>query len=500
MLLRVERTLALAAQSDGCLMAQDSPPPTRSAPTNIRGLARMAALGAILMASPALAAQTVCAPKWGSSESTNTSLLQAAIKTCSAAGSASEPGLVDLTSNGSVTTAQISSVKLASNIVIKVESGFTLQGPNAADVDYTGSGSSSPAAILTGSGLSNVTITGTGVIDGNGSGFWTIFNKGGNSTKQDRPKLIKIAGAGIHIGANFSNLGQSTTGVIFPTSTNSTTGTLKIKNGPTEMVAIESGSSNVMIDGTWIYAPTGRSNLGTGDKKNIAPNTDGIDIIGTNTAVVQNSLIDTGDDDVAIKSNAGSNTTTNITVRASVLGGGHGLSIGGQEAAGVSNVSVTGIWFLGTDFGFKIKTDNTSEDSGITNTVTYQNSCMLNVGEPLQFTYNYDGSLSGGTPPTIETVKVINLIATSASTAGVSAILGSVDGLKDDLENRNISITQTKITGSDADPFNVSFGTLTLGGSSTIATKTATQGTIVKTTDVAPTVVCPSSITIPKQL
>jgi polygalacturonase len=462
---------------------------------------RMAvAAGVLLAANPASAAQTVCTPKWVGSENTDTTLLQAAIKTCSAAGTAALPGLVDLAANASIVKAQITSVTLASNIVIKVEHGFTLQGPNPADVGYTGTGSSSPPVTLKGSGLSNVTITGSGVIDGNGASYWALFNKGGSFENQSRQKLIAISGNGIKIGANFNNTGQSSTTVTFPTSSNSTVNALTIKNSPKENLAIESGSSNVLIDGVWIYAPTGRANLGSGSNKNVAPNTDGIDIIGTNTATVRNCLVDTGDDDVAIKSNAGSTTTVNVTVQACVIGGGHGLSIGGQEASGVSTVNVTNVWFKGTDFGFRIKTDNSSTDSGITNGVTYQNSCMLNVGEPVLFTYNYNGSSSGGHPPTIENVTVDNLIATAASTAGVSATLGAIDGLTDDLMNRNLVIKQTRITGSGAKPFLVTFGTLVLGSASTVATSTGTNGTVLRTTDTAPTVSCPSSITLPAQL
>jgi len=452
------------------------------------------------MASPVLAAQTVCAPKWAGVESTDTSLLQAAIKTCSAAGTGSLPGLVDLVANGSVGKAQITTVALSSNIVIKLEPGFTLQGPNPADVGYTGTASSSPPAMFTGSHLSNITITGSGVIDGNGAGYWALFNKGGSFENQDRQKLISISGSNIRIGANFDDTGQPHPTVTFPTSINSTANVLTIRNSPKEHVAIESGSGNVVIDGVWIYAPTGRANLGSGSNNNIAPNTDGIDIIGTAAATIRNCLVDTGDDDVAIKSNAGSSTTSDVTVQGCVFGGGHGLSIGGQEASGVTTVNVANVWFKGTDFGFRIKTDNSSKDSGVTNGVTYQNACMIGVGEPVLFTYNYNGSSSGGHPPTIENVTVNNLIATSASTAGVSATLGAIDGLTDDLMNRNIVVTQSRITGSGATPFLVTFGTLVLGSASTIATSTGSKGAVMRTTDTAPTVSCPASITIPKQL
>jgi polygalacturonase len=445
------------------------------------------------------AAQTVCTPQWTTSEASNTTALQNAIKTCSKAGTSTLPGLVDLTPTGSIDTAQIKSVKLASNIVLKLEAGFTLQGPDPADVGYTGEASSTPAPILDGSSLSNVTITGTGTLDGNGAAFWNIFNKGGDFTEQERGRIIELTGTNLKVGANFSDTGTNVSGVTFPTASNDTAETLKIKDAPKEHLTFETGTSNVLVDGVWIFAPPGRANLGTANKKNVAPNTDGIDLIDTNL-VVQNCVIDTGDDDIAIKSNKSSSPTKTITVKNCVFGGGHGLSIGAQETGGVSNLTVSNVWFSGTDFGFKVKTDNSSADSGTTNGASYANSCMLDVGEPIQLTYQFsNGTSSGGVPPTIENISYNNIIAVAASTAGQSAFLGEVTGLSSDALNKNIKITNTKITGAGAKSFTVTDGALTLGGESTVATAKGSGGSISSTTDTGPTVSCPTDITIPEQ-
>ncbi|HVJ54909.1 MAG TPA: glycosyl hydrolase family 28 protein [Aliidongia sp.] len=460
--------------------------------------------GAILFAvhGPAAAAsQTVCVPTWSTSETANTTALQSAIKKCSAAGTASLPALVDLKPIGSIATAQITTVTLSSNIVLKLETGFTLMGPAPADVGYTGEGSGTPASMLVGSGLSNVTITGTGTLDGNGAAYWNIFNQGGSFTNQDRPRIVEMSGKALNVGANFSDIGANLTGVTFPTATNDTTQTLKIKNSPKEQLTFESGSSNVLVDGVWIFAPPGRANLGTGNKKNVAPNTDGIDLTGLTTATVQNCLIDTGDDDIAIKSNKSSAPTNNVTVKNCVFGGGHGLSVGGQETGGVNTVTVSNVWFKGTDFGFKVKTDNSTKDSGTTNGASYTNSCMLNVGEPIQLTYLFSGgTTSGGVPPTIENISYNNIIAVAASTAGQSALLGEVTGLSDDALNKNIKILNSKITGTGAKNFTVTNGSLFVGSKSTVATTSGSGGSVAVTTDTGPTVSCPTSITIPEQL
>jgi polygalacturonase len=468
-------------------------------------LASLAGLAVIALHSHAAsAAQTVCTPAWTSSESDNTTALQDAIDTCGKAGTAALPGLVELKADGSTTTAQIRSVTLASNIVLNIAAGFTLRGPNPSDVGYTGKASTSPPNMLGGSGLSNVTINGAGTLDGNGAAYWAIFNKGGSYSKQERQRIIELTGANLKIGANFSDTGVNQAGVTFPTATNATTAALKIKDSPKEQVTIESGSSNIIIDGVWIYAPTGRANLGTGSDKNVAPNTDGIDLIGVNptgsgTALVQNCLIDTGDDDIAIKSNTTSDPTHNVTVKNCVMGGGHGLSIGGQETGGVVNTVASNIWFKGTDFGFRIKTDNSSKDSGTTNGASYSNSCMLGVGEPILLTYLYNGSSSGGESPTIEAVTFNNIVAVAGATPGQSAILGQITGLADDPLSKNISIINSMITGTDAERFTVTDGTLSLGAKSIVATTADTGGKVTSTSDTGPTIACPSTIEIPEQ-
>ncbi|MDR3436369.1 glycosyl hydrolase family 28 protein [Telmatospirillum sp.] len=491
------------------------------------------------------ATQTICAPKWvnaahaapyTSAIIANTTLLQAAITSCGAAGTASLPALVDLKANGSIATAQISSVNLASNIVIKVEAGFTLLGPTAAQAGYTGTGSSSAPAMLfgkdgNGKAANNVTLTGTGTIDGNGASWWAIYNQGGVYTAQSRPKFIDFYGSNIRVGANFDNLGNQVTGVTFPTATNDTTNTLKIKNAPMPHLEFESGSSNTIVDGVWIYAPPGRANLGTGTMKNVAPNTDGIDIVGVNdtpghalTSIVQNCVIDVGDDNIAIKSNKAALATGatsgsggavyNVAVRNCVFGGGHGLSIGGQETGGVYNVTATNVHFRGTDFGLKVKTDNTAKDTGIINGVSYANVCMQNVAEPIQLTYLYAQGASSsalGTPPLIENIVYDNIVATNTSSAtSQKVLLGEVTGSDPssakyttavDLISNNIRITNSSITGpAGTAPFLVTDGTLQIGKNSIVATATGTGGTVTATlADVGPTVVCPATITIPAQ-
>lgn len=415
----------------------------------------------------------------------NTSKLQAAINQCSNSGG----GLISLTGNNQASPAVINSVSLASNIILKIGQDFVLKG---------NTGIPATSAVLVGKNISNVTITGTGTIDGNGASYWAAA-VGQNDTP--RPKLIKITGSNIQIGSNFTDTGASQSLVTFPTAKNDTTNTLKLRNSPKEQLVFEAGSRDVTIDGVWIYANPNRNSAG----KNLAPNTDAIDIVGTATANISNCLLDTGDDNIAIKSNANGPATSHVTISGCVIGGGHGISIGGQEAAGhtiaspgVSQVTVTNIYFSGTDFGYRIKTDQTATDSGATTGVKYSNSCMLNVHQPFLFTYAYAAG-SDGMPPIIANVTIDNIVATATK------IQGEITGLPNHLLGATSSIdtgirmTNTRISGGT--PFKVTNGTLQLGAMSSVTTDPAAQnGTVLSIPDSGASIVCPGSIVIPAQI
>src|SRR5262249_4545103 len=78
-----------------------------------------------------------------------------------------------------------------------------------------------------------------------------------------------------------------------------------------------------------------------------ARNTDGIDPSGaTNVTIAESSIMD-GDDGIAIK--GGSYASKNITVKNSDFYGTHGISIGSEPSAGVSNVLVADNTVTGTD-------------------------------------------------------------------------------------------------------------------------------------------------------
>jgi polygalacturonase len=136
-----------------------------------------------------------------------------------------------------------------------------------------------------------------------------------------------------------------------------------------------------------------------------APNTDGIDPISTSHVLIEDSLIDTGDDNVAIKSGLVERGDPNVpsadvTIRNCDLRNGHGLSIGSETAGGVQRVRVDHVTFNGTRQGVRIKSARgRGNDIG---DFVFRDITMTNVETPIQITSYYTGGMKGDTARPVE--------------------------------------------------------------------------------------------------
>lgn len=93
-----------------------------------------------------------------------------------------------------------------------------------------------------------------------------------------------------------------------------------------------------------------------------APNTDGIDLDSCEDVSIIDSLVDVGDDCIALKSGSGSvgmaeaRPTRDVHIRGCRFLNGHGgVVIGSETAGGVEKVRVSDCVFLGSDRGIRIK-------------------------------------------------------------------------------------------------------------------------------------------------
>lgn len=130
-----------------------------------------------------------------------------------------------------------------------------------------------------------------------------------------------------------------------------------------------------------------------------SPNTDGIDIVSSMAVSMSKVDIDTGDDDIAIKSGLPSFPTpkrpsVDISVADSTIRHGHGVSVGSETSNGIESVHMHNVHFVGTLAGIRIKSGrDRGADIG---DIDASHLTMSDVAEPISVSDYYGGE--AGTP------------------------------------------------------------------------------------------------------
>jgi polygalacturonase len=284
-------------------------------------------LGLIAAApSLALAASTVCDPhSYGAKVddvTKDTTAIQRAIDACEQRGG----GTVRL-SAGTWLSAPI---VLKSRITLQLDKNATLLGsPNHDDfpaiTEFKAPGRQS---LVSATNASNVSITGEGVIDGNGQSWWdearTVKDHGVMGSDHTRPRLV-----------------------VFDHCQHVLVEGVTIQNSPMWQL-VPYYSDDVTIRNIRVLAPQH------------SPNTDAIDPFSSSNVRIDHVFADVGDDDVAIKSGMANSPgpddpSRDITITDCKFQHGHGLSIGSEMAGGAQNVRAERIHFDGTDNGIRVK-------------------------------------------------------------------------------------------------------------------------------------------------
>jgi polygalacturonase len=369
-------------------------------------------LSTVFLASTAMANVTTCDPRVlgakGDGQTKDTAALQGAIDQCSKGAG----GMVHLTA-GTYLSAPLT---LRSHVHLVLDQGVTLLGsPDMAEYPIRTDAPWRRVSLLHADHVEDIAITGAGTIDGNGKVWWdAMMNRQKGSKENQRPLLIDL--------------------------TNS-------KQILIEGVTIQN-SPQYNITAFWCDGLTVRNvtilNPGRG-----APNTDGIDPVSTSHVLIEHDTIDTGDDNVAIKSGLVERgdpnvPSTDIVIRDCTFRAGHGLSIGSETAGGVRNVTVERVTFTGTRQGIRIKSAR-GRGNDIGN-FTYRDIKMDGVETPIEITEDYTGMVKGDTgqpvtehTPKFHDITIENVTATGAKRAGV--IMGLPESQVKDLVMKNVSIS-----------------------------------------------------------
>ncbi|MDR6198155.1 polygalacturonase [Microbacterium sp. SORGH_AS428] len=186
-----------------------------------------------------------------------------------------------------------------------------------------------------------------------------------------------------------------------------------------------------------------------------ARNTDGIDPAGATDVTIADSWIMDGDDGIAIK--AGSEPSAHISILGNHFFGTHGISIGSETTAGVSDVLVADDTVSGTDAlgnasaastGIRIK--SSPKVGGIVRQVTYRRICLDAVKAPLDIDPFYGGS-NGPNVPRFQDIVVSDLRATNSPRGATSVLKGADAAHPLRVRLENIDVDARPVQASDAD-------------------------------------------------
>jgi polygalacturonase len=302
---------------------------------------------------------------WGAVSSTtltNTTAIQKAINAASA------------TNGGAGATVEIPAgtylsgpLTMMSHVNLQIDTNATLQMLPYAKWSGT-------TTFINGSGLSDIMISGTGTIDGQGSsGWWTCGCT--------RPYFI--------------NFDSSCHRILIEGVT--------LQNPPTFHLMLKGNNTDITIQCITINTDS------------TSPNTDGMDL-GSSNVLVQNCYISDGDDNIEI--GGSSALVANLTVTNCQFGTGHGVSIGSLTQGCVSNVTVVHCGFTGTDYGIRMKSDYNR--GGIVQNLSYYNIGMTNINYAPILIYSYYNL--GGNPTTYKITPQLAAVTNAYTVSSTTPI------------------------------------------------------------------------------
>jgi polygalacturonase len=310
---------------------------------------------------------------------------------------------------------------LCSNLDLHLDEGTVIQAPDSfaayglpdpstlSSQDEVKARVKTPEPLITGRDLHDVAITGTGTIDGNGALWWAWSERAARAQPgrivYQRPHLVVINGCQRLLVADI-------------TLTNSS----KFHLVPRDI-------TDLTIERVKVRAPFN------------APNTDAIDPGPVTNALIRDCDIDTGDDDIVIKSGGSNILIENCTIRH-----GHGISIGSGTTVGVHGMLVRHCTFDGTDNGIRIKSMRGA--GGPVENIRYTDIQMKNVANAIVLELDYvDNNRPDfkGDPtkiPSIHNILIDHVTVEGSRNAG--KIVGLPDSRITGITLQNVQITAEK--------------------------------------------------------
>jgi polygalacturonase len=188
-----------------------------------------------------------------------------------------------------------------------------------------------------------------------------------------------------------------------------------------------------------------------------ARNTDGIDPGSSSNITIAHSWIDSGDDNIAVKTGV-----THMSVLDNHFYDGHGMSIGSETYTGQSFLLVDGLTEDHTTSGIRIKSNVTR--GGAVHDLVYRNICMRGVKNPIAISPYYknqttegfaDPQYTGDRIPDYKAISISNVIDTTPGDVLIA-------GLNDE-HRTEVTLDGVRIDGIKREQVHGRFATVTIG-------------------------------------
>ncbi|WP_207497233.1 glycoside hydrolase family 28 protein [Aridibaculum aurantiacum] len=257
----------------------------------------------------------------------------------------------------------------------------------------------------------NIAITGHGIVDGSGDKWrmvkkdklsasaWKKLTESGGVVSDD--KRIWYPSQSSYEGSKIKNSFALTPGKTVADYEH-------IKDFMRPNLLVLTKCKNILLDGVtfqnsaaWNLHPLMSENITIRNVlvKNpwYAQNGDGLDLESCKNVVVENSVLDVGDDALCIKSGRDAQgreramPTENVLIRNCIVYNAHGgFVVGSEMSGGAKNIIVENCSFIGTDIGIRFKT--TRGRGGVVENIFINNINMKDIpGEAILFDMYYEG-------------------------------------------------------------------------------------------------------------
>ncbi|MCS7462357.1 glycoside hydrolase family 28 protein [Paenibacillus doosanensis] len=291
----------------------------------------------------------------GDGTTLNTESIRKVMEACEAAGG----GTVYFPAGTYLTGA----IHLKSHMTLHIDSGAKLLFSTDPDqypfvkTRWSGYECYGYSPLVYGIDLTNVTIQGGGIIDGQGSAWWKQYHecKAGRRPSSEREKQLFELNS--HLMSIKSNIVEWETQFLRPAllqmfrCTNVRIEGVTLQNSPfwnTHLVYCD----NVTLHSLLIHNPSD------------TPNGDGLDIDSCRYVRISDCQFDVGDDCLCLKSGIDEDgrrigiPTENVTVTNCTMRAGHGgVVLGSETAGGIRHVVISNCVFIGTDRGIRFKSN-----------------------------------------------------------------------------------------------------------------------------------------------